>query len=190
MLATLPSVLRVASTRELPGIVAAETRSRRSRIADAVAQSGLGPSATVGTRLALQPGRGATATPVRSVLTSLTLVVTAVTATFAFGANLQRWTETPRLYGWNWDAAIGSNFGGIPAEFEQPLAHYDGVVQVGGMTIGKLTVGRVAISAIGVSSRVGPDRPDHRPRTAAAERATRSCSAPRRCAVCTRTSAA
>ena len=150
VLAALPAVLHIASTRELPGIVAAEKRARRSRVADVVAHSGLGPSATIGTRLALQPGRGATATPVRSVLTSLTLVVAAVTATYAFGANLQRWTETPRLYGWNWDAAIGSTFGGIPGKFEQPLAHYDNVVEVGGLTIDKLTVGRLSISAIGV----------------------------------------
>ena len=138
-------------SRELPGNVANDARARRSRVSDLVARSGLAPSATIGTRLALQPGRGATATPVRSVLTSLTLVVAAVTATFAFGANLQRWTETPRLYGWNWDAALGSNFGGIPPEFEQPLAHYDNVVQAGGLTIGKLTVGRHSVAAIGVS---------------------------------------
>jgi hypothetical protein len=84
------------------------------------------------------------------VLTSLTLVVAAVTATFAFGANLQRWTDTPRLYGWNWDAAIGSNFGGVPARFEQPLAHYDNVAGAGGLTIGKLTVAGHSIDAIGV----------------------------------------
>lgn len=151
VLAALPAILRVAFTRELPGNVASDARARRSRLSDLVARSGLGPSATIGTRLALQPGRGATATPVRSVLTSLTLVVAAVTATFAFGANLQRWTDTPRLYGWNWDAALGSNFGGIPPEFEQPLAHYDNVVQAGGLNVGKLTVGRHAIAAIGVS---------------------------------------
>ncbi|MDQ1479824.1 MAG: putative transport system permease protein [Actinomycetota bacterium] len=151
VLAALPAVLAVASARELPGNVAAEKRARRSRLSDLVARSGLGPSATIGTRLALQPGRGATATPVRSVLTSLTLVVAAVTATFAFGANLERWTTTPVLYGWNWDAAIGSNFGGIPPQFEQPLAHYDNAVAAGGLTIGKLTVGRHSIPAIGIS---------------------------------------
>ncbi|MDQ1508170.1 MAG: putative transport system permease protein [Actinomycetota bacterium] len=150
VVAALAAILGVAFTRELPGNVATDKRTRRSRVSDLIGRSGLGPSASIGTRLALQPGRGATATPVRSVLTSLTLVVAAVTATFAFGANLQRWTQTPRLYGWNWDAAIGSNFGGIPPEFEQPLAHYQNVVQAGGLTVGTLTVGRVSISAIGV----------------------------------------
>jgi hypothetical protein len=152
VLAALPAILRVAFRRDLPGMVAADNRTRPSRISDLIGRSGLGPSATIGTRLALQPGRGATATPVRSVLTSLTLVVAAVAATFAFGANLQRWTETPRLYGWNWDAALGGNFGGIPPQFEQPIAHYDNVVQAGGLNVGKLTVGRHSIAAIGVSS--------------------------------------
>jgi hypothetical protein len=150
VVAALPAVIGVASTRELPGIVPTEQRGRRSRVSELIGRSGLGPTATIGTRLALLPGRGSTATPVRSVLTSLTLVVAAVTATFAFGANLQRWTTTPRLYGWNWDAAVGSNFGGIPGEFERPLAHYDNVVQAGGLTIGKLTVGRHSIDAIGI----------------------------------------
>ncbi len=150
VLAALPAVLRVASTRELPGNAASETRPRRSRLSDLVARSGLGPSATIGTRLALQPGRGTTATPVRSVLASLTLVIVAVTTTYAFGANLQRWTETPRLYGWNWDAALGSNFGGIPGKFEEPLAHFDNVERAGGLNVGKLTVGRHTIPAIGV----------------------------------------
>jgi hypothetical protein len=150
VLAALPAVLRVSFRRELPGNVATDNKIRVSRVSDLIGRSGLGPSATIGTRLALQPGLGATATPVRSVLTSLTLVVVAVTATFAFGANLQRWTETPRLYGWNWDAALGSNFGGIPPQFEQPLAHYDNVVTAGGLNVGKLTVGRHSIAAIGV----------------------------------------
>jgi hypothetical protein len=150
MLTALAAILGVAFTREIPGNVVTDKRARRSRLSDVIARSGLAPSATIGTRLALQPGRGATATPVRSVLTSLTLVVAAVTATFAFGANLQRWTETPSLYGWNWDAALGSNFGGVPPDFEQPLAHYENVTQAGGMTVGSLTVGRLTISAIGV----------------------------------------
>jgi len=61
-LAALPALIRSASTRELPGVDARDSITRRSRVADLVTRSGLGPSATVGTRLALQPGRGSAAT--------------------------------------------------------------------------------------------------------------------------------
>ena len=153
VLAALPAVWRVATTTALPGSGAAATdyRPRRSRTMDAVARSGLGPSAVVGTRLALQPGRGNTATPVRSVLASLALVVATVTATFAFGVNLQHWTSTPRLYGWNWDAAVGSGFGSIPPEFEQAVAHFDHVVEAGALNLGELTIAGRTIPAIGMS---------------------------------------
>ena len=59
-----------------------------------------------GARLALEPGRGRTAIPVRSALTGTTLSVLAVTAAFTFGANLLHLVNSPRLYGQNWDAAI------------------------------------------------------------------------------------
>jgi hypothetical protein len=158
-LAALPAIIRLATVRSLPGMTPSDARERRSRVADLVARSGLGPRAVVGTRLALQPGRGPTATPVRSVLTSLTLVVAAVTATFAFGANLQRWTTTPRLYGWNWDAAAGTNFGAIPPEFEHAVERFHNVSEVSGLTVGLFTAHNQAIPAIGITPLRGSVAP-------------------------------
>lgn len=151
MLAALPALWRVVNMKALPGApTTIDTKQRKSRTADLVAQSSLGTPAVIGTRLALQPGRGASATPVRSVLASLILVVATVTATFAFGVNLQRWTTTPRLYGWNWDAALGSDFGTIPPQFEQGVAHFPHVAEASAMTLGKITVAGRTIPAIGV----------------------------------------
>lgn len=152
MLAALPTLVRVATRTTLPGagLAAVDPVHRRSRVADVIARSGLRAPAVVGTRLALQPGRGTNATPVRSVLASLVLVVATVTATFAFGANLQRWTTTPQLYGWNWDVAIGSGFGAIPRQDEQLLAKYPNVVQAGALNVGELTVAGLTIPAIGI----------------------------------------
>jgi len=146
----LAAVWRVARARALPGPATVAPGSDASRTADIAARAGLGVPAVVGTRFALQPGRGASATPVRSALASLTVVVAAVTATVAFGVNLQRWTTTPRLYGWNWDAAVGSNFGTVPRAFEGPLEHFQNVSAASGMTIGELTVDNHEVPAIGV----------------------------------------
>ena len=160
VLATLPAIWRVSRITALPGPVAVDTMQRRARVADALAAAGFGAPAVVGTRLALQSGRGATATPVRSVLASLTIVIAAATATFAFGVNLQRVTTTPRLYGWNWDAAVGSTFGSIPKEAVDPVVHFDNVREAGGLTIGKITIGGRTTAAFGIDplrASVGPD---------------------------------
>jgi hypothetical protein len=152
MLAALPTLRRVVTRTALPGAGpgTSDPRQRRSHVADLVARSGLRTPAVVGTRLALQPGLGANATPVRSVLASLVLVVATVTATFAFGANLQRWTTTPHLYGWNWDAAIGSGFGSIPREAEQTLAKFPNVVEAGALNVGELRIAGLTVPAIGI----------------------------------------
>ena len=41
---------------------------RRSRVGAALASAGLPPVAVIGTRLALEPGRGRTAVPIRSAI--------------------------------------------------------------------------------------------------------------------------
>jgi FtsX-like permease family len=74
--------------------------------------AGLGAPVTLtaGARLALDPGRGRAAVPVRAALAGTTLSVLAVTAAFTFGANLLTLVHTPRLYGQAWDAAVDLQF--------------------------------------------------------------------------------
>ena len=61
----------------------------------------------LGGRLALDPGRGRTAVPVRSTLASLSIAVGAAALALTVTASLDHLTDTPRLYGWVWDAQIG-----------------------------------------------------------------------------------
>ncbi len=151
MIATLPALWRLVRTDALPGNTGRlDSHLRRSRVAELVARLRLGTPAAIGTQLALQPGRGETATPVRSVLASLILVLATVTATFAFGVNLQRWTTTPQLYGWNWDAAAGTNFGTIPPEFEKAVESFPNVAEVSALNIGDLMTAGRRIPAIGI----------------------------------------
>ena len=149
------SAWKVASSTALPGPSTTAGRDRVSHIARLAAGLGLGVPAVMGTRLALQPGRGPTATPVRSVLVSLTLVVAAVTGVVAFDVNLHRLTNTPRLYGWNWDAAVGSSFGTIPSDAVPQLARDDRLAGAAGLTLGELRIGHMAVPAIGVQPLSG-----------------------------------
>jgi hypothetical protein len=87
-------------TAELPG-------SRRpSAIATLMARSAFPPSATAGVRMAMEPGRGRTAVPVRTTMFGASLSILALAAALVFGASLDRLITTPRLAGYSWDVLM------------------------------------------------------------------------------------
>ena len=65
-------------------------------------------TAVLGIRLALQPGAGRTAVPVRSTVASAVVGVAALTGALVFSASLGHLLATPRLYGVTWDAYISN----------------------------------------------------------------------------------
>lgn len=81
---------------------------RPSRLAGALAGAAVPPTAALGVRLALEPGRGRTAVPVRATLAGTVAAVCAVTAAASFGASLARLVATPPAYGVTWDLSVGS----------------------------------------------------------------------------------
>ncbi|MFN2593041.1 MAG: ABC transporter permease, partial [Candidatus Dormibacteria bacterium] len=95
-----------------------------SRLMEWMAGSRLPAPAAVGVRLALQPGRGRSAVPVRSTIAGGTLAVAALVAALVFSASLHDLLSTPRLYGWNWNtllnqllnpAAVPSRLAALPS---------------------------------------------------------------------------
>jgi hypothetical protein len=86
----------------------ADSAERRPRVAGALAATGLPPTAVTGTRLALEPGRGRTAVPVRSALTAAAAAVCAMTLAVTFGASLLHLVGDPRAYGVTWDLQVGN----------------------------------------------------------------------------------
>jgi hypothetical protein len=56
--------------------------------------------------MALEPGRGRTAVPVRTTIVSALLAIAMVIGALVIAASLDRLVGTPRLYGWNWDDEI------------------------------------------------------------------------------------
>ena len=92
---------------------------RPSRLAESLTRTQVPPTAVVGVRFALEPGRGARAVPVRTTMLGVALVVALLTATWSFAASLQRLLDTPALYGWNWDIKSGAP--GLPGVVDTTL---------------------------------------------------------------------
>jgi hypothetical protein len=86
---------RTAATEKREG--SGPGRARSSAFTSALARAWSSPTAATGTRMALQPGRGRTAVPVRSAIFGATLGVAALTASLVFAASLSHLLTTP---GW------------------------------------------------------------------------------------------
>jgi len=82
-------------------------RRRPSGVGRLVAAAGGWPlPATVGVRMALEPGRGHGAVPVRTTLAGVALGVGALVGALTFGASLAHLLDSPRLYGQTWDLQL------------------------------------------------------------------------------------
>jgi hypothetical protein len=103
---------------------------RGSAVVRAGLRAGLGAAGVAGLRFALEPGRGRTAVPVRSVLTGAVLAVIVVAATLTFGASLSYLVARPALYGWNFSYALYSTdgWGPFPPSLTTPLLRRDPLV--------------------------------------------------------------
>jgi len=114
--AVLGTVAALIGYRLAPHRAAARQQAagRGSGAVRAAMAAGLPASAVAGARFALEPGRGRTAVPVRSVITGTVLAVGVVMATLTFGASLNTLVSQPALYGWNFNYALYSTDGWGP----------------------------------------------------------------------------
>ncbi len=83
-----------------------------SGVVAAAARAGLPAPVIVGVRMALEPGEGRSAVPVRSALLGSILAVALVVTTVTFGSSLQTLVSSPALYGWNWTYILQSGRSG------------------------------------------------------------------------------
>ncbi len=128
----LGGVAAIIGYWQAPHRAAARRRpaGRGSAVVRAGLSAGLGVAGVAGLRFALEPGRGRTAVPVRSVLTGAMLAVMVVAATLTFGASLGYLVSRPALYGWDFNYALYSTdgWGPIPTSFSTPLLRRDRLV--------------------------------------------------------------
>jgi len=128
----LGGVAAVIAYRQAPHRVAARGHAdeRTPAAVRAVLAARLPAAGVEGLRLALEPGRGRTAVPTRSVITGAVLAMTVVTATLTFGASLTTLITHPALYGWNFSDAFYAvqGWGSVPVKWAGPLLSRDRAV--------------------------------------------------------------
>ncbi len=103
------------SLARLPTAGSASVRARRSRVAGTLVRAGAAPSVISGVQMALERSAGRRSAPIATSVVAITLALFTVTAALTFGAGLDQLVRTPRLTGWNWDAAWGVS------DADQPL---------------------------------------------------------------------
>ena len=79
-----------------------------------LARAGLSATAVAGTRLALDPGHGRSATPVRSAVAGISIAIAVAVGAFGFAASMGHFVDTPRLWGVDFTFGSGSPFGDRP----------------------------------------------------------------------------
>ncbi|MFN2607109.1 MAG: FtsX-like permease family protein [Acidimicrobiales bacterium] len=126
--------------------------ARPSVVAAAVARTAAPVPVTTGVRLALEPGRGRSAVPLRSTLTGAVIGIVALAGALGFGASLQHLLATPRLYGATWDARVTS-LSQDPVSTVLPAVEGDGAVAdiSTGYSGVPMALGPVRVDAIAVA---------------------------------------
>jgi ABC-type lipoprotein release transport system permease subunit len=151
--AVLPA-WRLAS---VPAGVHGAAAADAGRPAAAWLTSRLPASAATGVRMALEPGRGRTAVPVRTTLVGAIVALAAVATTLTFAANLSRLVNTPRLYGRSWDVLYDGSFGALPRDRVEPLLHASpAVASFSGGYYGEASVAGRPVTAVGIRGAVRP----------------------------------
>lgn len=141
LLVLAPGAVR-AATRAPGALGVAEppAPARPSRLAPALGLAGSVPG-SLGVRMAVEPGHGRTAVPMRSALAGTTLTVAAVVAALVFGTSFLGLVGTPHRYGQNWAQELDLQVGAIPATLAaRALTEVSGLDQYAGGNYGQVTV--------------------------------------------------
>ena len=117
-LAAFRTTRRIRAERPAP--------AKTATFLDAAARAGLPPAATIGLRMALDPGRRPTTVPVRSAVFGAVFGVVGIVAVSMFVSSLDQLVATPRLYGWTWSFAAVPDAPSVFAP-RAPLLHEPGL---------------------------------------------------------------
>jgi ABC-type lipoprotein release transport system permease subunit len=122
------------------------------RLAPGLTGSALPVAATVGVRMAVQPGRGRTVVPMRATLMGASVGVATVVALITFASSLGHLFDEPRLYGWNWDVQIGDQFAPDLSGTASELRRRPDVTAAVVGTVSRLGIDDVEVDALAIDA--------------------------------------
>lgn len=132
-----------------------------SHTAGVLTHIGAPPALVSGVRMALEPGRGRTAVPVRTTIVASVLAMAMAIGALVFASSLNDLVDTPRLYGWNWDLQLRVS-ADTPvqqaeehAKMDQILARHAAIVTVGRYSLTDATFATGLVPTVGID----PTRP-------------------------------
>jgi hypothetical protein len=137
---------------------------RRSGVAAAAAAAGLPVSLVVGSRFALEPGRGRSAVPVRPALLGAVVGVLGVLAAFTFSAGVSDAAANPARFGQTWQLDTylgegGQDFSPVTSQVLRAVAADPEVTGVDDALVGAAQSGQVSVESFtytGVSGKAIP----------------------------------
>lgn len=121
LIATIPAWRATRVRGDVLGTSIPERARRPSVIAAVASQAGASPSMVSGMRLALEPGRGRSAVPVRSAVVGLVLALVALVASMTFASSFQHLITSPELVGFTFDTGAGNPFAPPMRDEVRPL---------------------------------------------------------------------
>ncbi|MEX2658167.1 MAG: FtsX-like permease family protein, partial [Acidimicrobiales bacterium] len=144
------SSIRLSSLRRSERAAAPAAPSRRSTAVAASARAGAPAPAVLGVAMALEPGRGRSAVPVRPAIAGAILGTAGIVAALTFGASLDHLVGTPAAYGWTFDLA--------PSVYEEErgvLVASDDISDVGVIDLAQVEVGGRAVQGMALRQLKG-----------------------------------
>jgi ABC-type lipoprotein release transport system permease subunit len=153
LLLVLPAARR-ASAKSPAAWPAAESAvpERLSRTAAALSAGG-SVNRRIGVRMALRPGRGQTAVPVRSALIGTSIAVAATVAALVFGSSFQHLLGTPAQYGQDWQQDLDFSFGGVGQPVVARIASIQpGLTGYAAGNYGQVSINGSVVPAIGIDA--------------------------------------
>jgi hypothetical protein len=139
------------------------TRRRPSVLARALEACNLRPAGTIGVGMALHPGRGRDAVPVRSSIAGVAVAVLGIAAVAVFAGSLDKLVDTPRAYGTSWDAHATETRAGLDSQpcggDKSRLTRATGVDALARACSLSITLDDRAVGAIGLTSLRGSIQP-------------------------------
>jgi hypothetical protein len=126
LLSSAAALLAYSTAPHRTGLRSRIRSTAGARVVAITARAGLPAPGVIGVRMALEPGEGRAAVPVRSALLGSALAVALIVTALTFGNSLQTLVSRPALYGWNWTYIlnpVGAGSGNVPKVAISLLKH-------------------------------------------------------------------